>query len=447
MKLVFPPGPKPQPLIGNLLSFRKDPLDFFTTCAREYGDISYYRIANVNAYLLNHPDFIEYVLVKNNSNFIKGRVLRANRLLFGNGLLISEGDFWRRQRRLAQPAFHRDRISAYATSMTAYTGQMIATWKDGEIRDIYQDMKRLTLEIIAKILFGADIAKESEEVGTALRITREEFTVRIRTGLLIPESVPTPGNLRFWRAVRGLNVIVLGIIEQRRLSKVETGDCLSMLLAAQDSDGSQMTNEQLRDEVMTLFIAGHETTAAALTWAWYLLAKNPAVANRLRAELDQVLGARFPEFSDIPQLHYTEMVIKEVLRLYPPIWSIPRQTLHDCEIGGYRVPAGTSLTMSQWVMHRDPRYFDDPDKFKPERWENNLDKKLPPFVYFPFGSGPRQCIGNSLALTEITLILAMIAREFEFTLSPNHLITPWPSITLYPRDGIKVIVNYRNQHY
>jgi cytochrome P450 len=194
--------------------------------------------------------------------------------------------------------------------------------------------------------------------------------------------------------------------------------------------------------VMTLFIAGHETTAAALTWAWYLLAKNPVVVSRLRVELDQVLETRLPEFSDIPNLHYTDMVIKEVLRLYPPIWGIPRQALQDCEIGGYRVPAGTSLTMSEWVMHRNPRYFDDPDEFKPERWENNLDKKLSPFVYFPFGSGPRQCIGNSLAITEIVLIITMLAREFEFTLSPDHVITPWPSFTLYPRDGIKVIVNH-----
>ena len=216
-----------------------------------------------------------------------------------------------------------------------------------------------------------------------------------------------------------------------------------MLLAAQDVDGGQMTDEQLRDEVMTLFIAGHETTAAALTWAWYILAKNPAVVSRLYTELDRVLGTRLPEFSDIPNLHYTDKVIKEVLRLYPPIWGIPRQTLRDCEIGGYQVPAGTSLTMSQWVMHRDPRYFDDPNKFKPGRWENNLDKKLPPFVYFPFGSGPRQCIGNSLAMTEIALIIAMFARDFDFTLSPDQVITPWPSITLYPRDGIKVIINHR----
>jgi cytochrome P450 len=442
MRPLYPPGPRPQPLIGNLHSFREDPLGFFTTCAHEYGDIVHYRIANVHAYLLSHPDLIEYVLVKNSSNFIKGRVFRANRILFGNGLLISEGDFWRRQRRLAQPAFHRDRISAYATIMTGYTGQMMSIWKDGEIRDIYQDMKRLTLEIISKILFGVDISNQAEEVGNALRIAREEFTSRIRTGLLIPESIPTPGNLRYWKAVRGLNEIVLRIIRQRRLSKIETGDCLSMLLAAQDMDGSQMTDEQLRDEVMTLFIAGHETTAAALTWAWYLLAKNPVVVSRLRVELDQVLETRLPEFSDIPNLHYTDMVIKEVLRLYPPIWGIPRQALQDCEIGGYRVPAGTSLTMSEWVMHRNPRYFDDPDEFKPERWENNLDKKLSPFVYFPFGSGPRQCIGNSLAITEIVLIITMLAREFEFTLSPDHVITPWPSFTLYPRDGIKVIVNH-----
>ena len=254
-----------------------------------------------------------------------------------------------------------------------------------------------------------------------------------------------PGNLRFQRAVHGLNEIVLGIIRQRRAAKIETGDCLSMLLAAQDMDGSQMTNDQLRDEVMTLFIAGHETTAAALTWAWYLLAKNPAALGRLRAELDQVLGTRLPEFSDIPQLHYADMVVKEVLRLYPPFWSIPRQSLRDCEIGGYRVPAGTSLTMSPWVMHRDPRYFDDPNEFKPERWENNFEKRLHPFVYFPFGGGPRQCIGNTLAIAESVLIIAMIARDFDFTLNPDSVMNPWPSITLCPRDGIQMSVNRRDR--
>lgn len=430
----LPPGPKPQPILGNLAAFRKDPLGFYTSCAREYGDVARFRIANVNVYLLSDPEMIQEVLVKNSSNFIKGRVIRSNRTLLGDGLLTSDGDFWRRQRRLSQPAFHRERIAEYAKVITRFAQRMAASWQDGDIRPVQQDMKRLTTEIIAKILFNADVTKEADEIGTALKVAREELTTRMRSGLMIPENIPTPGNLRFKKAVARLDRIVLEIIRQRRESGARGADCLSALLAAQDADGSRMTDDQLRDEVMTLFVAGHETTALALTWAIFLLAKNPEVMDRLRAEVRQV------KIDDIQNLCYTEMVAKEVLRLYPPSWTIPREAIHDCEIGGYSVPAGTSLTISQWVMHRDPRFFDQPEEFKPERWSNNLEKNLPAFVYFPFGGGPRQCIGQSLAMTEMILILAVLAGGFEFTLLADPPVIPWPSLTIYPRNGIRVRV-------
>ncbi len=444
-RLILPPGPKSYPLFGNLFSFRKDPLDFLSTCAQKYGDISHFRIANVNAYLLSDPDFIEYVLVRNSANFIKGRVFRSNHLLLGNGLLTSEGDFWRRQRRLTQPAFHREQIADYAKIITTCTGRMISNWKEGEIHDIYRDMKRLALEIITRILFDVDINSESEKVGTALKVVWEEFTARIQTGLLIPEHLPTPGNIRYQRAVHQLDRIVFRIIRERRSGSRDCKDCLSILLAAQDTDGSQMTDKQLRDEVMTLFIAGHESTALALTWTWYLLAQNPSVVSQLCAELEGVLGAQQPEMSDLPQLRITENVIKEALRLYPPVWAIPRQSLNECEIGGFKIPAGASLTISQWVMHRDPRYFEEPDEFRPDRWENDLEKRLPSFAYFPFGGGSRQCIAYSLAMVEAVLIIAMLAKNFDFNLLPGHRVEPFPSITLYPRYGLKARISHKMQ--
>lgn len=443
MKPNLPPGPKPDPLLGNLIAFRKNPLGFYTACAREYGDVARFRIGHVNVYLLSNPELIEDVLVRNNSNFIKGRVIRSSRILLGNGLLTSEGDFWRRQRRLSQPAFHHARIAEYAKVIAHFTGQMMAGWQDGDVRDIQQDMKRLTTEIIAKILFDADVTREADEIGAALKVAREELTARMRSGFLIPEHVPTSGNLRFRRAVDRLDKIVLSIIQQRRENGFKGADLLSALISAQDADGSRMNDHQLRDEVMTLFVAGHETTALALTWALFLLAEHPEVMKRLVAEISEIIGTRIPEFNDIPCLRYAGMVAKEVLRLYPPSWTIPRQAIRDCEIRGYFVPAGTSVTISQWVMHRDQRYFDDPTEFRPERWDKDLEKNLPPFVYFPFGGGPRQCIGQSLAITEMILVLAMLARGFDFELQADPPVTPWPSLTIYPRNGIRIRVRRR----
>ena len=443
MTPALPPGPKPQPFFGNLLAFRKDPLAFYTSCAREYGDIALYRIAHVNALLLSHPALIEQVLVTDAANFIKGRVVRANPQLLGNGLLTSEGELWRQQRRLAQPAFHRGRLAAYSEIITTNASQMRASWQEGESRDIHQDMKHLTLAVIARILFGVDVDRQAGEIGGWVQVARDTFSARIQSGLLIPEAFPTPGNLRMRHAFARLNEVVFGIIRQRRLSAIEAGDCLGMLLKAQAADGSRLTDRQLRDEVVTLLIAGHETTTLVLTWAWYLLARHPEAAAQLRAELDQVLGGRLPQADDLPRLPFTQMIVKEVLRLYPPIWATPRQAVRDCEIGGYRVPAGTSLTLSQWVMHRHPLYFDDPEAFRPERWRDDLEKRLPTGVYFPFGAGPRQCLGYWLAMTEATLVLAMIAQTCYFTLAPGTLAEPCPSITLYPRSGLRVQIQRR----
>jgi cytochrome P450 len=395
--------------------------------------------------LINDPEYIEYVLVKNSRNFIRGRVVQASQVLLGEGLITSEGDVWLKQRRLAQPAFHRERINSYAGTVLETAEKNLQPWRDGEVRDLQQEMKRLGREIVARSLFNAQVGDESESIGEALQVVWEQYTARLTSGLLVPDYLPTPGNLRMHAAIRRLDAAVYGMIRERRLSSEDPGDLLSMLLATRDADGSQLSDRQLRDQVMTLFVAGHETTALALTWTWFLLAQDPRVEARVLAEIQEVCGGRLPGVQDFPRLRYTEMVLKESLRLYPPVWTMPRVALADCEIAGYFVPAGTSVTISQWVTQRDPRFFDDPEAFLPERWESEQAAALPTFAYFPFGGGPRQCIGSSFAMMEATLLLALILPRFRFSLVPGHPVVPWPSITLYPRYGVRAVVHERGR--
>lgn len=439
---VLPPGPRGRPLTGNLLDYTRDHLAFLTRCAREYGDVVRLRFVNVPVYLLNHPEHVEYVLVKNNRNFIKSRGERISLGFLGNGLLTSEGSLWRRQRRLAQPAFHRERTSAYGEVMVECTGRMISGWRDGETQEVHRDMMRLTLEIVARTLFGVPLTSaEFEEVGDALTTIAQRFTGRGGVFFQLPEKVPTPGNLRFRRAIRRLDALIYGIIHDRRASGGDAGDLLSMLLAVRDEEtGEGMTDRQLRDEAMTVFLAGHETTANALSWTWHLLSRHPEVESRLQEELDEVLAGRPPTADDLPRLRYTDIVVKESMRLYPPAWAFGRETLADCEIGGYHVPSGTQLIMSQWVMHRDPRYYEEPDKFRPERWGDGSTERLPKYAYFPFGGGPRLCIGQSFAKMEAVLLLATVAQQFRLRAAPGERIAPQPSITLRPRNGMRMVL-------
>ncbi len=440
----LPLGPKGHFLLGNLPEIRRDRLGFFSRCAREYGDIVSLRYGPRHIYMLNHPEYIEYVLATHHRNFTKHFALRLNRRVFGNGLLTSESDFWLRQRRLAQPAFHRNRIAAYGEAMVNFTERMLATWRDGETRDVHEAMMRLTLEIIAKTLFDADVAGEASEVGRMMEALMKNFAARVNSAFPLPERVPTPSNLRLQRATRRVEAVIYRVIQQRRSSGEDRGDLLSLFLQTRhEDDGSPMSDQQLRDEVMTLFLAGHETTAIALSWTWYLLSQHPQVEARLLAELQAALGGRSPSVADLPQLRYTEMVISEAMRLYPPAWAIGREAIQDCEIGGYPVPAGTTLMMSQWVMHRDARYFDHPEAFRPERWADGLATRLPKYAYFPFGGGPRLCIGHAFAMMEAVLLLATIAQKFRLRLVPGHPIEPWPSITLRPKHGLKMMLHER----
>jgi cytochrome P450 len=443
-KLKFPPGPSSGLKCWSLGPLNNgDPLKYFTGLMREYGDLVSLRVLNFRILLLNHPDHIEDVLVNHPRKFIKGRVLQANKRVFGRGLLTSEGDFWLRQRRLAQPAFHRARIAGYASTMVEYTERLLHEWQDGEERDIHKEMMRLTLQIVGKTLFDADLERDAQDIGKSLELLLE-LGANFRRTIFIPQWLPTPTNLRQERAIRQIEKVLYRIIAEKRASGRDSGDLLFMLLAAQDEDGSRMTDQQLRDEAITLFLAGHETTANTLSWTWWLLAQNPAVEAKLHAELRTVLAGRAPSLDDLPKLVYTNYIITESMRLYPPAWGTARTAIEEHEIAGYAVPKGSGVSFAQWTVHRDARWYDAPEEFRPERWEGDLLKRIPRFAYFPFGGGPRQCIGNTFALMETALTLATIAQQYRFRLVEGHPVVPLASITLRPRHGIRVVMESRS---
>jgi cytochrome P450 len=441
-----PPGPKGHWLYGHLGEFREGRLDYLTRCAREYGDVVALRLGPARVWALNHPDLVEEVLVTKNRSFVKHFGLRLAKPTLGEGLVTSEGDFWRRQRRLAQPAFHRDRVDGYGRVMVELTERALRSWADGQARDVQADMMRLTLEIVAKTLFDADVTGASAGVAGAMETLMANFTERVSRLVRPPVWLPLPMNLRYKRAMREVERVLYGVIAERRRSGEDRGDLLSMLLRAQDTegDGTGMTDRQLRDEAVTLFMAGHETTANTLAWVWYLLSLHPEAEAALHAELDGVLdGGRPPGVSDLPRLGYADRVVTEALRVMPTVWLLGREAVEPVEIGGYRVPKGTTLWMSQWVIHRDPRWFDEPEAFRPDRWAGGLAKRLPRYAYFPFGGGPRVCIGNQFAQMEAVLILATVARRFRPRVPPGTVITPVPTMTLRPERGIPVVLEER----
>jgi len=382
------------------------------------------------------------VLVTNSQNYMKGLALQRAKRLLGEGLLTSEGEFHRRQRRLAQPAFHRARLASYGESMIEYATLTGARWQDGATLDIAEEMMRLTLAIVGKTLFDADVESDAPEVGDAMSVVMDLFNTITIPFFELLQKLPLPQLRRFDIAKAKLDAIIFRMIEERRRSGGDRGDLLSMLLLAQDEegDGGQMTDTQLRDELMTIFLAGHETTANALTWTWYLLSQNPAVEAALHAELDRVLGGRLPTVDDAGRLPYTEMVLTESMRLYPPAWALGRMTLSDVEIGGYRVPKRSLVLMSQYVMHRDPRYYADPLRFDPLRWTAAERESRPQFSYFPFGGGPRRCIGEGFAWMELILLLATLAQQWQMRLLPNQVVALRPVITLRPKHGMQMTV-------
>jgi cytochrome P450 len=439
-----PPGPPQHWLFGNLREFGRDRLGSLSRWAREYGDVVWARFGPRSVVFVTHPDLVEEVLVNQNRKFIKHYRLRDATRTLGQGLLISEGEFWRGQRKLAQPAFHRERIAAYGQLMVDLTQRMLGNWAEGQVRDAQDDMMKVTLEIVAKTLFDAEIGRDSADVSAAMETLMQAFVVRTASLISPPHWLPTPMNIRVEHAVRRLERIILSIIAERRASGEDRGDLLSMLLRAQDEDsGRRMSDSQLRDEVMTLFMAGHETTANTLAWTWFLLARHPEAEAQLHLELEQVLGGRVPSVSDLPRLPYTESVINETLRVYPTVWMLGREAIEPVELGGYPIPVGTTIFMPQWVIHRDSRWFDDPEAFRPERWQGGLMQRIHRYAYFPFGGGPRICIGNNFALMEAALVLATVAQKFRLTLAPDARVTPLPTMTLRPANGVKVLLHKR----
>jgi cytochrome P450 len=439
------PGPRTLRPGGSFPDFRRDPLAFLTGSARQHGDVVAFRFFHVPVWLVNGPEFIEQVLSTKAASFMKGRGLQAGRPIFGDGLLTSEGEFWKRQRRLAQPAFHRDRIASYGGSMGPAADRMLETFHEGETRDAHADFMRLTLEIAGRTLFGLDVSHEAHEVGEALEIALSEFPSLLNPLVRIFLSrLPTRRAKRLKGSVSRLDAVIFRMIGERRALGADTGDLLSMLLAARDEDGSGMTDRQLRDEVLTIFLAGHETTAIALTWAVLLLSRHPAERERLEAEADALAADRAVAFDDLRSLPFTEAVVKESLRLFPPAWAIGRTALEDVEIGGHVIRKGSAVLVSPWVAHRDGRFFDEPEAFRPARWLDEKIKVLPRFAWFPFGGGPRVCIGSAFAMMEAVLVLAAVARRVRLDVVPGHPVEPFPSVTLRPRHGLRVTVSKRS---
>ena len=445
---TVPPGPPGHFLFGCAKELRtRGGHAFALNNMRQYGPICHYRILKWPIYYVSHPDYIKHVLQDNHRNYGKNAFsYRMLQLILGNGLVTSDGDFWLRQRRLAQPAFHRQRIEGFATIMTQATLNMLDRWAaytDSEQGfDLAQELTRLTLRIAGETLFDIDLTDDADDVGRALSIGLEETIGRLSRPLTLPLSIPTPKNRRFLSARRALDSVVYDIIAERRRTQADVGDLLSMFMLAEDEEtGERMTDQQLRDEVMTMMLAGHETTANALIWTWYLLAQHPDVEAKFTAELNAVLGGRTPTIDDLPNLSYTLKVIQESMRLYPPIYLFSRSATHDDEIGGYHVPAGTTVSMSPYAMHRHPDYWDDPERFDPERFNAEAVSARHRFVYIPFAAGPRQCIGNTFALTEGQLVLATVAQRYQLRLVPDHPVEPMAAITLRPRNGVRVTLH------
>jgi len=441
-----PPGPKGFVPGLTLLAFARDPLRFLTNMSRTYGDVAHFWLGSESFFFLSHPDYIKDVLVTHNTSFMKGRGLQRAKRLLGEGLLTSENPLHQRQRRLAQPAFHRQRIASYASLMVDYAqGHQRERWQDGQTVNMSQEMMHLTLAIVGKTLFDTDTEREADEVRIALSSSMVSFTRLMMPFAELMDRLPLPSTRRFQRARERLDAIIYRMIDERRKSGADRGDLLSMLIMSQDEegDGGGMTDEQLRDEAMTIFLAGHETTANALTWTWYLLSQHPEVEARLHEEVDAVLAGRAPTFEDLPRLRYTEMVLAEAMRLYPPAWVLGRRALKEYEIGGYRVPTGSIVIMSQYVTHRDQRYFPDPLRFDPERWTSEGKEGRPQFSYFPFGGGLRRCIGEGFAWMEGVLVIAALAQLWRMQLVAGHPVELQPGVTLRPKHGMQMILRRR----
>jgi len=439
----LPPGPKGTLIGGHIRHFGADLLDFLLETARDYGPLASLRVGPKRVFLASRPDLIEQVLVKDAKHYIKHFGARAFKPVLGNGLVTSEGAYWQRQRKLVQPAFQRTRVRSYAPVMADLTEETLQSWVPGQTVRINYEFEALTSKIALKTLFDLDDDGDRERFSDTLKFAFDLMTERLRQVLKFPLWIPTPQNLRLTRAIAELDRTVQGFIASGRARGTAGDDLLSRLVFARREDGSQMTDQELRDEAMTLYLASHETTALTLTWSWYLLSQHKRVEDKLVSEWQRVLAGKIPSADDVAYLPYTSSVIAESMRLFPPVYVVGREATTDLELGGYRVKRGYTVLMSQWVNHRDPEYFPDPEAFRPERWENGLAKRIPKFAYYPFGGGQRICIGNSFALMEAAIILAAVGQRYRFTLDPEAVIEIKPQITLMPAYDIPVTLQRR----
>jgi cytochrome P450 len=443
-----PPTPPGNFLVGHANQMLRHAAEFLLEAHQTYGDAVRLRLGPRTAFALFHPEHVYHVLVKRRDNYTKqARGYKKLRKILGNGLVTSEGDFWLRQRRLAQPAFAPQRLASFAAAMVTATEDVTRTWSEParlqQPVNIAAEMMRLTLRIVGETLLGTDVTGEANDIGAALTLVLDETSRRIHTPWDFQERIPTPKNRRYDQALERLNQSVHRIISERRQRSAVTEDLLSMLMAAKDETGLRMTDEQLRDEVMTFFLAGHETTAVTLTWTWYLLSKHVEVRRRIEEEVDRVVAGRSPSIDDLPKLTYTKLVIQESMRLCPPVWGIARMAAEEDQIGELTIPANSPVLLVQYVTHRHRDFWDNPEGFDPERFLPEQVEKRHPYAYFPFGAGPRICIGNHFAMMEAVLILAAVAARWRLNLIPGVPVIPQARVTLRPKDGLLMTIQRR----
>lgn len=444
-KSLLPPGPRAKFPFGELFEFRRNMLEYLTNIAKEYGDVVHFKIGPIRIVLLNHPDLIKEVLSTRHRNFVKGRPLELSKILLGEGLLTSEGEFHARQSRMIQPAFHHKKIESYAAVMTEYASRLGKNWEEGMKVEMKEEMTKMTTAIAGKTMFNVNIEQEAPEIDQALNAAASLFG---RVSIPFAEwlfKLPLPSTFRFYKAKARLDTTIHRMIGERRHNSEDNGDLLSLLLTSQDEEGEgeRMNYQQIRDEAITLFLTAFDTTSTALIWTWYLLSQNPQAEAELYEELDHVLQGRIPTFTDLPQLKYTRMVFAESMRLYPPTYIITRQALEDFPIHKYVVPAGTLILMSPYLIHHDSRFHPDPETFNPRSWVQHSPGQIPKYAYFPFGGGPRSCIGEPFAWLEGVLVIATLARTWRMQFVPDHPVEFLPLINLKPRYGMTMTLHRR----
>ncbi len=426
-------------MLGTLMMPGRDPLAIFTRLARDYGDIAYFRMSGERVFFVNHPDYIRQILVTGDAKFTKSRALERARKLLGDGLLTSDAASHDRKRPLVQPAFHRARIAEYGGTMVDRACAVSARWQHLEPVDISKEMMRLTLSIAARTLFGVDIESKAEVVGRALTTVLESFWMTLLPFSDVIEALPLRAVRASTRARADLDALIYEMMAERRASGMRHGDMLSTLMFGEgEAAAGVMSDAEIRDEVMTLLLAGHETTANALTWTWYLLSQHPETAAEVRAEVERVLNGRRATAADVGLLPHVTRVVTEAMRLFPPVWTIGRRAKTACEVGGYALPVGSLVFMSQWTMHRDSRFYESPEQFTPQRWSAEFKASLPRYAYFPFGGGTRHCIGEAFAWMELVLVVATIAQRWELHLVPGHPVVPQPLVTLRSKYGMRM---------